>query len=61
MRKDRSRFYFLLSLLAVLTFSLHAAWAQVVDAGTVLGTVTDSTAAVVPGVSILRAISPTRR
>jgi hypothetical protein len=31
---------------------LHAAWAQVADAGTVLGTVTDSTGAMVPGVSI---------
>jgi len=39
-------------LLAVTAFLLHAAWAQVADAGTVLGTVTDATGAVVPGVSI---------
>lgn len=52
MRKDRSTYYFLLSTLVVVAFLLHAAWAQVADTGTMLGTVTDSTGAVVPGVSI---------
>ena len=52
MRKNRSTGYFLLSTLVVTALLLHAAWAQVADAGTVLGTVTDSTGAMVPGVSI---------
>jgi dienelactone hydrolase len=52
MRKDRSTYYFLLSTLVVVAFLLHAAWAQVADTGTMLGTVTDSTWTVVPGVSI---------
>ena len=53
MRKNRVTGYFLLLLLAVTGFLLHAAWAQVADAGTVLGTVTDATGAVVPSVSIM--------
>jgi hypothetical protein len=52
MRNDKSIGYFLVSILVVTTFLLHAGWAQVADAGTVLGTVTDSTGAVVPGASI---------
>jgi hypothetical protein len=52
MRRHRIRSYFLLATLAVTAFSVHAAWAQTADAGTVLGTVTDSTGAMMPGVSI---------
>ena len=54
MRKNKDRFtgYFLLSILVVIAFLLPAAWAQVTDAGTVLGTVADSSGAIVPGVSI---------
>jgi len=52
MRKNGVPGYFLLSLLVVITFFLHAAWAQVANTGTVLGTVADSTGAVVPRVSI---------
>ena len=54
MRKNKNRFtgYFLLSILVVTAFLLPTAWAQVTDAGTVLGTVADSSGAIVPGVSI---------
>ena len=54
MRKNKDRFtgYFLLSILVVTAFLLPAAWAQVTDAGTVRGTVADSSGAIVPGVSI---------
>ena len=52
MRKNRFTGYFLLSILVVTALLLPTVWAQVTDAGTVLGTVADSSGAIVPGVSI---------
>ena len=52
MRKTRVTGYLLLSLFVVAGLWSGAAWAQVGDTGSVLGTVADSTGAMVPGVSI---------